>query len=338
MRLRRSNLEGPGVRRRRRGRGFGYTHDDGSSVDAETRRRIDALVIPPAWREVWISPYPNGHIQAVGVDAAGRRQYLYHQTWREQRDELKFLRVLLLHRRLERVRSGIKTDLALRGLPRDRAVAAGLRLLDKGIFRSGGETYAEENESYGVATLLREHVALRKGEILLDFPAKSGVQRTVRLVDDPLAETIRSLRRASSGLDRLLVFRTRDAWSAVHADDLNDRFRVLAGDDFSVKDLRTWQGTVVAAVELALAPTPTTKAGRKRTERAAMERVAEELGNTPTVARASYVDPRVIERFEHGDTIAKSLQRLAVTDVDDLVDPRRRLGVERAVARLAARG
>jgi DNA topoisomerase I len=334
MRLRRSDLRRPGLSRRRRGSGWSYVDADGHPVDAETRQRISALVIPPAWQEVWISPYPNGHIQAVGTDAAGRRQYLYHEQWRLTRDELKHARVLTLARRLPKVRQAIETDLMRPGLDRDRVLATALRMLDYGLFRSGNESYAEDNGSHGVATLLREHVVARRDQVAFDFPAKSGVARSLTLVDEPLADAVRALRRARTGTDRLLVYRCERGWGEIHADTVNERFKQLAGADFTVKDLRTWRATVVAAMEFSRLEPPSTKAARTRAERTVMEAVAQELGNTPAVARSSYVDPRVVETFGRGQTISRALSRIGT---DDLTDPDVRLAVERAVIRLLKR-
>jgi DNA topoisomerase I len=334
MRLRRSDLQRPGLSRRRRGSGWSYVDADGHPVDAETRQRISSLVIPPAWQDVWISPYLNGHIQAVGTDAAGRRQYLYHEQWRLTRDELKHARVLTLARRLPKVRQAIETDLMRPGLDRDRVLATALRMLDYGLFRSGNESYAEDNGSHGVATLLREHVVARRDQVAFDFPAKSGVARSLTLVDEPLADAVRALRRARTGTDRLLVYRCERGWGEIHADTVNERFKELAGADFTVKDLRTWRATVVAAMEFSRLEHPGSKAARTRAERTVMEAVAQELGNTPAVARSSYVDPRVVETFGRGQTIAPALSRIGT---DDLTDPEVRLAVERAVIRLLKR-
>jgi DNA topoisomerase-1 len=334
VRLRRSDLQRPGLSRRRRGAGWSYLDVDGHLVDGETRQRISSLAIPPAWQDVWISPYPNGHIQAVGTDVAGRRQYLYHEQWRLTRDELKHARVLTLARRLPKVREAIGIDLVRPQLDRDRVLATALRMLDYGLFRSGNESYTEDNGSHGVATLLREHVIARRDQVAFDFPAKSGVARSLTLIDAPLAEAVRALRRARTGTDRLLVYRCEGGWGEVHADTVNQRFKELAGADFTVKDLRTWRATVVAAMEFSRLDHPTTRAARTRAERTVMEAVAQELGNTPAVARSSYVDPRVVETFGRGQTIARALSRIGT---DDLTDPAVRLAVERAVIRLLRR-
>jgi DNA topoisomerase IB len=313
------------------------TDADGRPVDSATRERALALAIPPAWRDVWICPYPAGHIQAVGTDDAGRRQYLYHEQWRLERDEAKHDRVLRLARRLPEIRATIESDLRRRGLGRDRVLATGLRMLDHGVFRVGGDQYAQEHGTHGVATLYRDNVRVSRGEVIAEFTAKGGLDRVVVLPDALLAKAVTSLKRSRSGLERLLVWRDRDGYHEVHSEDLNERFKDLAGDDFTVKDLRTWQATVVAAVELAQVDVPRTKTGVQRAERAAMEQVGEQLGNTPAVARRSYVDPRVVEGFEDESTIEPALDRIGVEEVDDLADPDTRLAVERSVVRLLTR-
>jgi DNA topoisomerase I len=310
MRLRRSAVCGPGIRRLGRGRGFSYQNPDGTPVaDAATLQRIKDLVIPPAWRKVWICCYPNGHIQAVGTDAAGRRQYLYHQKWQEERNEEKFDRVLEMSAALPDMRQRIAADLCRRGRGRNRVLALALHLLDLGYFRAGSEQYAEENDSYGIATLLCEHVALQKQAVEFDYPAKSGVRRTL-LIDDP--EVVRSVRTQLLRRDRterFLVCRNGSGWTDLHADDLNARFKELVGDEYTVKDLRTWHGTVLAAAAFVDADAPVNKTVIKRVESAVMKEVAEELGNTPAVARSSYVDPRVVEGYETGLTIAAGVRR-----------------------------
>jgi DNA topoisomerase-1 len=311
-------LTGPGITRKRRGKGFSYHVQGGKALtDDATLTRINELVIPPAWKKVWISPHPNGHIQAVGTDVAGRRQYLYHQSWQDERAEEKFDRVLEMSVRLPDWRASVAKDLAGRGLTRDRVLALALHLLDLGYFRSGGELYAEENESYGLSTLLCEHVTLRKDSVEFDYPAKSGVRRTLELDDPEVVRAVRSLLRRSARSERLLVCRNGSGWIDVHASDLNARFKELAGADCSVKDLRTWHGTVLAAVAFVDADPPVDPKVIKRVESAVMKEVAEGLGNTPAVARGSYVDPRVVEGYEAGVTIAAAVKRAGrVKDAD----------------------
>ena len=314
MRLRRSAVSGPGLRRVRRGRGFSYQRPDGKPVtDSETLERIKDLVIPPAWKKVWICPHPNGHIQAVGTDVAGRRQYLYHQRWQEDRAEEKFDRVLDMAPRLPDMRKQIAADLHGRGLQRDRVLALALHLLDLGYFRAGGEQYAEENNSFGISTLLCEHVTLAREAVEFDYPAKSGVRRTLVIDDPEVVRSVRALVRRPDRTDRLLVCRNSSGWADLHADDLNARFKELVGEEYTVKDLRTWHGTVLAAAAFVDADPPVNKTVIKRVESAVMKEVAEELGNTPAVARSSYVDPRVVQGYERELTIAPAVRRAART-------------------------
>jgi DNA topoisomerase I len=310
MRLRRSDLGKPGITRKRRGKGFAYYDPEGNRVsDADTLARIKELVIPPAWKKVWISPHPNGHIQAVGTDAAGRRQYLYHSTWQQERAEEKFDRVLELSAQLPMWRARIARDLARRGLTRERVLALALRLLDRGYFRAGGEQYAEENESYGLATLLCSHVTVRRHAVEFDYPAKSGVRRTVAIEDPEIVRAVRALMRRPDRAERLLACRTDAGWLDIRSDDLNARFKEMVGDEYTVKDLRTWHGTVLAAAAFGEADEAVSQRVAKRVVSAVMKEVAEELGNTPAIARGSYVDPRVVAGYERGLTIAAAVRR-----------------------------
>ena len=312
MRLRRSVLTGPGITRRRRGERFSYYDAEGSRVtDSQTLARIQDLAIPPAWRKVWISPHANGHIQAVGADAAGRRQYLYHQAWQEERAEAKFDRVLDMSTELPQWRARIAADLAGRGLARDRVVALALHLLDLGYFRAGGEQYAEEHESYGLATLLCEHVTVRDSSVLFDYPAKSGVRRTLEIESPEVTRAVRALMRRDGRGDRLLVCRSESGVVEIRSDDINARFKELVGADYSIKDLRTWHGTVLAAEAFAVADPALSHRAAKKATAAVMKTVAEALGNTPAVARGSYVDPRVVAAYEDGRTIEAAVSRAA---------------------------
>ena len=310
MRLRRSTLDKPGLTRKRRGKGFAYYDSDGDLLtDEKTLQRVKDLVIPPAWKKVWISPHPNGHIQAVGTDAAGRRQYIYHQAWQEERAEEKFDRVLDLSLQLPQWRARVTEDLGAKGLGRDRVLALALHLLDRGYFRAGGEQYADENESYGLATLLCEHITLHRDSVMFDYPAKSGVRRTLEITDEAVVRAVRSLMRREGRTDRLLVCRNGSGWTDIRADDLNARFKELVGEEYSVKDLRTWHGTVLAAEAFVDADPPVSQKVIKRVESAVMKEVSEALGNTPAVARGSYVDPRVVRGYEQGQTIAAAAKR-----------------------------
>ncbi|KJK12072.1 DNA topoisomerase [Terrabacter sp. 28] len=339
MRLRRSDIDKPGVRRVRRGKGFGYVDPDGRAVDLDTRERAKALVIPPAWQDVWISPYPNGHIQAVGTDDAGRRQYLYHEKWHEARDREKHDRVLTLARKLPAARKQVAAELRTSGLTKRRVTAAGLRMLDAGLFRSGGDEYEAEHGSHGVATLLRSHVTVSGEDVTFEFPAKSGVTREAVMTDQLLARIVLSLKRSGYQGERLLVHRNSTGWHELSSSDLNVAFKELVGDEYTVKDLRTWAATVTAAVALARNGPAESERDLKRAEKDAMKVVSEHLGNTPAVARRSYVDPRVLDEFAVGRTIAPSLSRLTKADrarleLGELVRVRDRDALERAVMRL----
>ena len=339
VRLQRVEPSSPGYSRRRRGRGFSYHDQDGVAItDPATVARIRALAVPPAWRDVWICALPGGHIQALGTDDAGRRQYRYHDEWCRRRDADKYDRVLRLGRRLPAVRAQVRDQLDGRGLGCDRVLAAALRMLDIGVFRIGGEEYApgpgEEEGSFGLATVRREHVRLRRGGMELCYPAKGGIKRTIILRDPALYAVVRSLLRRQGGGEDLLAYRTSHGWHDVCAEDINMRLKELAGDEFSAKDLRTWNATVLAAVAIAAGTSddvPTSQRRRTRAINAALDEVAEHLGNTRAVTRASYVDPRVLEHYAAGRTILPAVRRAGSADLTD-EDVRTRL--ERALLRL----
>ena len=315
----------------RAGRGFSYRDPGGERVDdEETLVRIRELAIPPAWKEVWICPDPLGHLQATGLDAAGRKQYLYHERWQLRQAERKFAAVREFAAALPRLRRAVTADLRRPGMPRERALACAVRLLDLGFFRVGGEAYAEENESFGLATVRREHVSVSDGEVVFDFPAKSG-QRRVQSVRDPAARrAIEAMRRRRSGPDDLLAWRQGREWRDVRSEDVNSYIQEKAGEGFSAKDFRTWHGTVLAAVELAGEPSPASEAAATRSISAAVGRVAEALGNTPAVCRRSYIDPRVIERFREGETIHPA------ASVSERMTARARAKLEREVLALVS--
>ncbi|MCA2211997.1 DNA topoisomerase IB [Jidongwangia harbinensis] len=305
MRLRRSDLTRPGYGRRRAGKGFRYLDVDSSPLtDAGQVERITALVIPPAWTDVWICPDERGHIQATGYDAAGRKQYLYHRVWRTTRDEAKFDHALEVAEKLPEMRERLCGDLSGRGLSRSRVLAAVARLLDMGMFRVGSDQYAQRDSdpSYGLSTLRPEHVRTRGGCVVLEFTGKSGVEHANPVGDGEVCQVLRDLKRRRRGRDRLFGYWDPAAkrWRDVRADDINEYLREISGEQMTAKDFRTWHGTVKAAEELAAAGPQPTRTGRKRAVSKAMKEVAGLLGNTPTVARASYVDPRVIDRYEEG--------------------------------------
>jgi DNA topoisomerase IB len=309
----RSELTADGIRRRRCGKGFRYFAADGRPLtDPTTLNRVRALVIPPAWEDVWICPRADGHIQAVGTDAAGRRQYRYHDLWRAERDKAKHDRVLDFGRALPKVRAVVARHLAGDKLSRDRVLAAAVRLIDLGFFRAGGEEYAAENGTFGLATIRKEHVTCHRGQLVFDYTGKSSKRRE-QLVADPEVCTVvnRLKRRRGSPADELLAFRSGQRWHDVSAADINDYLREVADGDFSVKDFRTWHATVLAAVGLAVSEgAGTSESARKRAVARVVQEVASYLGNTPAVARASYVDPRIISLYERGITIAPMLAEL----------------------------
>jgi DNA topoisomerase I len=335
-RLRRADCSGPGLRRVRRGRGFSYVEEDGTPVrDAETLERIAHLAIPPAWQDVWICPFANGHIQATGIDAAGRKQYLYHQSWRESRDRSKFDEMLAFAKALPRLRGRVIEDLQGRGFTRERVLAGAVRLLDLGFFRVGSDQYTAENETFGLSTLRKGHVRFERGAAIFDYKAKGDKRHVQELHDPDVVKLLRALARRKGGGHELLAFRNGGSWVDVKASDINAYLKESAGGDFSAKDFRTWNATVLAAVGLAVrsaADPPRTRAARKRIANAVVKDVARYLSNTPAVCRASYIDPRVFDKFDSGSLVRTSLRRMiADTGPDEFVD---REKIERAVIRL----
>jgi DNA topoisomerase I len=322
-RLRRVDCSGPGIRRRRRGRGFEYLDEEGRRVtEPSVIERIRELVIPPAWEDVWICPYPTGHIQATGTDAAGRKQYRYHDRWRERRDREKFESMEDFARALPRLRRRVERDLALEGAHRQRVLACAARLLDRGFFRIGSEDYAEENDTYGIATMQKRHVSVSDDVVTFDYEAKGG-QRRVQAIGDPvIADLVGTLRARRGGGEELLAYKNGRRWVNVRSSDINEYVKEAAGGDFSSKDFRTWSGTVLAAVALAVSGMAAgSKTARKRAKARAVKEVARYLGNTPAVCRASYIDPRVFDRFDGGVTIGGVLPEL-IEDVGPWPDVR----------------
>ncbi len=303
-RLKRVDCSEPGIARRRRGRGFEFLDPVGERVDDEdTLARIRELAIPPAWQDVWICIAPNGHLQATGVDDAGRKQYLYHAEWRNRRDQEKFDEMLDFAKALPRLRRAVKRDLAGEELDFDRVLACAVRLLELGMFRVGSEDYAETNKSYGLATLRKEHVTIDGDWIRFDYPAKSNQRRVHRVLDALVLPVISGLKRRRGGSPELLAYRKGRRWVDVTSTDVNEYVKRAIGGEFSAKDFRTWNGTLLAAVAVE-GEVPKSKTARKRRINDAVKGVAAFLGNTPAVARASYIDPRVFDRFQSGWTIA----------------------------------
>jgi DNA topoisomerase-1 len=330
-RLRRSDCSGPGLRRVRRGRGFQYLDAGGERLrDPEDLLRIKQLAIPPAWEEVWICRDPLGHLQATGVDAAGRKQYLYHARWREMRDREKFDHMVRFAEALPQLRRRVLA--VLRGdddLDAERVLACALRLLDIGLFRIGSEEYADDEGGVGLATVPKQNVTVRDDEVIFDYPAKSGVRRVQAVRDPPTVDVVRALRRRRSGGDQLLAYRERGRWHSVRSDQISDYLKSLIGAEYTAKDFRTWNATVLAAVSVAAdGRNATSKSARKRAMDGAVRGVSEVLGNTPAVARRSYIDPRVFDRYLSGWTIGGELDRIGALEGPD---DRRRSRLERAV-------
>jgi DNA topoisomerase IB len=333
-RLKRSDCTGSGLTRRRRGKGFEYLDEEARRIsDADVLERIGELAIPPAWQDVWICPYPMGHIQATGVDAAGRKQYLYHQKWRERQDRKKFDAMVAFAQALPDMREQVERDLQGDGMTRQRVLAAAVRLLDRGFLRIGGESYAEDNDSYGLATMLKEHVTVDSNDAInFDFTGKSGIRHVRYVVDGPAAEIVRELKRRRGGGDELLAYRGDNGrWRDVKSPDIRAYVKETAGEEYTAKDFRTWAGTVLAAVTLAATDPERrrVKTQNKRMISLSVKQVAYFLGNTPAVARSSYIDPRVFDRFRDGFTIEPVLIDLA--EEPDIGQPAIQGRVEEAV-------
>ena len=310
VRLRRTSPDQPGWTRRRAGSGFVYLDEAGQRLAAEDAERVKDLVIPPAWQDVWVTPYDNGHLQAVGTDDAGRRQYLYHPDWRARRDAEKHDRVLEFGKALTKARELVVRDLGTDGMPLERACAAAVRLLDLGYFRIGNDVYADTNGSFGLTTLERRHVRKRQDALIFTFVGKSGVEHRIEIDDATVVEAIEIMRRRRGQDLRLLAFKNSRSWRSLLPDLVNEYVRSSTGLDATAKDFRTWHATVLAAAALAETAEPgETKASRKRAVAGAMKEVSEFLGNTPTLARSSYVDPRVVDAYEEGRTIERATRR-----------------------------
>jgi DNA topoisomerase IB len=327
-RLRKVSPQSKGWRRRRAGKGFVYLDENGARLGSADVERIRSLAIPPAWEDVWICPLPQGHIQAVGTDVAGRRQYLYHPAWRLKQDQTKFDRVLSAAAKLPAARRRILTDLALDGMPRGRAAATAVRLLDLGYFRIGNDAYTQDNGSFGLTTLERQHVRRRGDVIVFTFVGKSGIEHTIEIDDAAAIAALDRMRRRKSASKRLLAYQDARRWADLDSTAVNAYLNELLGGELTAKDFRTWHATVLAAVALAASDEPgDTKASRRRAIKAAVDEVAGYLGNTPTIAKNSYIDPRVLDRYEAGSTIDVDPSRYRTPE-------RRQAAIEKAVLAL----
>jgi DNA topoisomerase I len=344
-RLRRVDWTEPGITRRRCGQGFCYLDPTGRRIaDPAALERIRRLAIPPAWRDVWICPDPMGHLQAVGIDAAGRRQYRYHDLFRARRDLRKFDHMLAFARALPALRRAVSADIVRDGLERDRVLATAVRLLDRGFFRIGSERYKQKDGTFGLATLLKEHVRAEGSDTLVfDFFAKHHKRWVRTVVDAEVAGVVRRLKRRRGGGDELLAWNERGRWVDVRSTDVNGYIKRRAGGDYTAKEFRTWGASVLAFVSLAEAgPPPPSKTARARLTADTVRRVADYLGNTPAVARKSYIDPRILDSWASGEA-AKSLAAASVVSraggaTGAMAEDRLRAEVERAVLELLDRG
>ena len=296
-RLRRSDPTGPGYHRT----GKRLVDEAGKAVPAEVKQRVEALVVPPAWTDVWIAPHVNGHIQATGVDAAGRKQYIYHDDWRKQKDKTKFDRALSLAEALPAARRKVTRDIRSDD-SKGKALAVAFRMLDVGALRVGSERYTEDNGSHGLSTLLCAHVSVSGDVVTLGFPGKSGKTWASQITDSDLARELQRLKRRGPTA-RLLAYQVDGDWHPLDASDINDYVKQCTGGAFTAKDFRTLRGTAAAAVSLAKHGPATTRTALKRALAQAMRDASIVLGNTPTIARKSYVDPRVVSAFKRGTMI-----------------------------------
>lgn len=301
-RLRRVSCRDPGISRRRHGKGFRYVDAGGRPVDdLDVLARIRSLAIPPAWNDVWICADPNGHLQAVGYDDKGRLQYLYHDQWRLRRDRQKFDRMLDFAGFLPKIRARYEEGLRLEGLGSERVLSCAVALIDLGLFRVGSPEYQRDNGTFGLCTVERRHVTIADGAARFSFIGKRGLRRVVQVREPDVVATLDELKHRRGGGPRLLVARTPRGWQPQQPADVNRWIKETAGPQFSAKDFRTWNATVLAAVTLAAEGTTSNK---KAVVRKAVAAAAESLGNTPAVARRSYVDPRVADRFGDGRVLA----------------------------------
>lgn len=333
----------PGIRRRRAGRGWSYTGPDGKRItDPRRRDWINGLAIPPAWTDVWICASRRGHIQATGRDSRGRKQYRYHPRWREVRDEAKYDRMIAFGEALPRIRQCVQRDLELPGLPRERVLAAVVRLLEKTRARVGNEEYARENRSFGLTTLRNRHADVGSSRIRFRFRGKGGKASDVQLSDRKLARIVARCQDLPG--QALFTYLDDDGEPhVVDSSDVNDYLREISGEDFTAKDFRTWAGTVLAAWALRELTEFDSEAQAKKNVVRAIESVAERLGNTPAVSRKSYVHPSVIDAYLQGDVarearevadeeLSASLSTLAPEEAAVLALLRKRLANEETAA------
>ena len=306
----------PGIRREKQGESFAYRAPDGQVIDdPDTLARIKSLAIPPAYTDVWISPLSNGHLQATGRDAKGRKQYRYHPKWRAFHDGNKYDRMMAFGAALPRIRERVAQDLARPGLPREKVLATIVRLLETTLIRVGNEQYAHKNQHYGLTTMHNEHVDVAGSKVEFRFVGKSGKEHDIALRDKRLARIVARLR----DLPGEELFEYKDERGAVHtvdSQDVNDYIHEVAGDEFTAKDFRTWSGTILAALALEELEAFDTKTQAKKNVVHAIETVAERLGNTPAVCRKCYVHPSILDSYLDG-TMLEGLNQRAEQEIAD---------------------
>jgi DNA topoisomerase I len=310
----------PGIRRKRAGKGFSYIGLDGAPIrDDETLRRIKSLAIPPAWEQVWICAQANGHLQATGRDAKGRKQYRYHPRWRATRDETKYAHMIAFGRALPSIRERVERDLSLPGLPREKVLATVVRLLETTLIRVGNEEYAKSNQSYGLTTMRDRHVQIEGTRLRFAFRGKSGVRHNLDLHDRRLAQIVRRCRDLP-GYELFQYIDDAGQHQTIDSADVNDYLRAISGEDFTAKDFRTWAGTVLAALALQEFESFDSQSQAKKNVVSAIQNVAERLGNTPSVCRKCYVHPAIIDAYLEGETLDALRQRTEQELTGDLAN------------------
>ena len=301
----------PGIRRKRQGKGFRYVAPDGKPMhDPEVMRRIKSLAIPPAWTNVWICANPSGHLQATGRDARGRKQSRYHPRWREVRDETKYYRMMLFGAALPSIRKRVEQDLSLPGMPKEKVLAAIVRLLETTFIRVGNNEYAKENGSYGLTTLRNKHVSVKGATVTFDFKGKSGREHTIDLHDRRMAAIIKRCHDLP-GYELFQYIDPEGNRHSIGASDVNDYLRQITSEDFTAKDFRTWAGTVLACAMLRETEPAETQTQAKKNVVDAIKRVAARLGNTPSVCRKCYVHPAVLESYMSGAMVQSAKKEVA---------------------------
>lgn len=299
-----------GYARRRHGKSFSYVRANGAALrDRASLERIRSLAIPPAWKDVWICPSPNGHLQATGRDARGRKQYRYHPRWREAQDEHKYQRIITFAKTLPKIRRAVARDLRKRGLPRERVLAAAVKLLEMTLIRVGNDEYARDNRSFGLTTMRDKHVRIRGSAIRFDFRGKHGIEHEIELKDSQMAKIVHACRELP-GQELFQYLDEAGEVRDVGSGDVNEYLRAISGEDFTAKDFRTWAGTALAAQALQEFQDFDSAAAAKRNVTRAIEQVAERLGNTQSICRKCYVHPAVIEAYLDR-SLVKTLKRRA---------------------------